>query len=175
MAFVFLTVRLGQAYKLAGRIAEAVEVLEQGRDLAQSSSSNMVRPLILAHLAEAYELAGDQERALPLAHQAVELARAGGIRGGEAWALYFAAQAYARHATSESAQIRERYTWAMELAGKLGMRPLVACCHLAFGELAGKLGDRPEAQERLSMAQTMFRQMGMQFWLEKAQATLNSL
>jgi tetratricopeptide (TPR) repeat protein len=175
MAFVFLAVRLGQAYKLAGRIEEAVAMLEQGRDLAQSSSSNMVHPLILAHLAEAYDLAGNGQRASPLAHQALELARTGGIRGGEAWALYFVAQTCARQATPDPAQLCDLYTEAMELAQSLGMRPLVAHCHLALGERARKTGDRREAQEQLTVGAGLFREMGMQIWLEKTQSALQSL
>jgi tetratricopeptide (TPR) repeat protein len=172
MAFVFLAVRLGQAYKLAGRIAEAIAVLEQGRDVAESSSSHMVHPLILAHLADAYGLAGDGERALALAHQALELARAGGIRGTEAWALYLLAQACTR---TDAAQSRERYKQAMELAQTLGMRPLLAQCHLALGERSLNAGHGQEAQQHLMIGVALFREMGMQFWLEKAESALSAL
>jgi tetratricopeptide (TPR) repeat protein len=172
MAFVFLAVRLGQAYKLAGRITEAIAVLEQGRDVAESSSSHMVHPLILAHLADAYDLAGEGQRALPLSQQALKLARAGGIRGTEAWALYLLAQACTRQVAAES---RERYTEAMKLAEALGMRPLLAQCHLGLGELARNTGHPQEAQQHLNAGATMFREMKMQFWLAKAESALTAL
>ena len=55
------------------------------------------------------------------------------------------------------------------------MRPLQAQCVLAIGELASKPGDRQASQEQFSTAVSMFREMGMQFWLEKAQAALKAL
>ena len=50
------------------------------------------------------------------------------------------------------------------------MRPLVAHCHLGLGKLYRRTGDRAKAQEHLTTAATMYREMGMSFWLEKAEA-----
>ena len=52
------------------------------------------------------------------------------------------------------------------------MRPLVAHCHLGFGKLYRRSGKRPEADEHLSTATTMYREMGMTYWLEKAETEL---
>jgi hypothetical protein len=52
------------------------------------------------------------------------------------------------------------------------MRPLVAHCHLGLGT-AYRRKDKPEqAQEHLMTAITMYRDMGMTYWLEKAQAEM---
>jgi hypothetical protein len=61
------------------------------------------------------------------------------------------------------------------LAQELGMRPLVAHCHLGLGELIQKSGRQAEAQEQLTQAARMFREMGMQLWLEKADTALKPL
>jgi hypothetical protein len=50
------------------------------------------------------------------------------------------------------------------------MRPLVAHCHLGLGKLCQRTGQRPEAQVHLTIAMTMYREMDMRFWLEKAEA-----
>jgi hypothetical protein len=55
------------------------------------------------------------------------------------------------------------------------MRPLEAQCHLALGELAAKTGNKQQAQERLTLALTMFREMRMQFWPGKAESALKAL
>ena len=52
------------------------------------------------------------------------------------------------------------------------MRPLVAHCHLGLGKLYRRTGDRAKAEEHLATATTMYREMGMRFWLEKAEAAL---
>jgi hypothetical protein len=62
------------------------------------------------------------------------------------------------------------YGEALALAAELGMRPLVAHCHLGLGRLYRRIGKREPAREHLATATTMYREMGMAFWLEKAGA-----
>jgi len=50
------------------------------------------------------------------------------------------------------------------------MRPLVAHCHLGLGKLYRCTGKGQESHEHLTSAATMYREMGMGFWLEQAQA-----
>jgi hypothetical protein len=50
------------------------------------------------------------------------------------------------------------------------MRPLVAHCHLGLGKLYRRTDKREQAQEHLTTATTMYREMGMTYWLEKAEA-----
>jgi hypothetical protein len=64
------------------------------------------------------------------------------------------------------------YASAIGLASELGMRPLVAHCHLGLGKLYRRTGKRQEAQEHLTTATTMYREMGMTYWLEQAEAEL---
>ena len=52
------------------------------------------------------------------------------------------------------------------------MRPLVAHCHLGLGKLYRRTGDQAKAEEHLATAMAMYREMGMSFWLEKAEAAL---
>jgi hypothetical protein len=56
------------------------------------------------------------------------------------------------------------------LAIELGMRPLVAHCHLGLGKLYRRMGDREQASEHLTTATAMYREMDMRFWLEQAEA-----
>ena len=58
----------------------------------------------------------------------------------------------------------------MALAEELGMRPLLAHCHLGLGRLYRRTGRRQDAQEHLGAAVTMYREMDMRFWLEQAEA-----
>ena len=54
------------------------------------------------------------------------------------------------------------------------MRSLVAHCHLGLGKLYRRTGQREQARERLTIATTLFREMDMRFWLEKAEAGLQA-
>ncbi len=66
-------------------------------------------------------------------------------------------------------------TFSTTLAEELGIRPLVAHCHLALGKLHRRTGKRQQASEHFSTAMTMYREMDMRFWLEKAEAELAEL
>ena len=52
------------------------------------------------------------------------------------------------------------------------MRPLVAHCHLGLGKLHRRTCKREQAHEHLSAAATMYREMGMTYWMEQAEAEL---
>jgi hypothetical protein len=58
----------------------------------------------------------------------------------------------------------------MALADELGLRPLVAHCHLGLGKLYRRTGKREQAQEHLTSAAAMYREMGMAYWLEQVKA-----
>jgi hypothetical protein len=55
------------------------------------------------------------------------------------------------------------------------MRPLVAHCHLGLGKLYRRTGKREQARDHLTTAATMYREMGMTYWLEKAEAEMQGL
>ena len=50
-----------------------------------------------------------------------------------------------------------------------------AHCHLGFGVLYRRAGRRQQAREHLTIATTMYREMEMPFWLEKAKADAEEL
>ena len=44
--------------------------------------------------------------------------------------------------------------------------------HLGLGKLYRRTGEREQAQEHLITATTMYREMGMTYWLEQAEKEL---
>jgi hypothetical protein len=64
---------------------------------------------------------------------------------------------------------------ALAFASELRMRALVAHCHLGLGKLQRRTGKREQAQDHLTTATTMYREMGMTYWLEKAEAEVATL
>ena len=63
----------------------------------------------------------------------------------------------------------------LALAQNLGMRPLLAHCHLGLTKLYRRTGTREHTQEHLTTATTMSREMDMRFWLEQAEAEMRAL
>jgi hypothetical protein len=46
---------------------------------------------------------------------------------------------------------------------------VVAHCHLGLSQLYRRTGKEDEAHEHLTTATTMYRKMGMTYWLEQAE------
>jgi tetratricopeptide (TPR) repeat protein len=93
-------------------------------------------------------------------------------RGLEAWVLRVLADIASRSATPDFEKAQGLYREALDLADKLGMRPLIAHCHLGLGKLYRRTGKREQAQEHLTTATTMYREMGMTYWLGQAETEM---
>ena len=61
------------------------------------------------------------------------------------------------------------YRRGLALADELSMRPLVAHCHLGLGKLYQRTGQGDQAREHITTATTMYREMGMTYWLGQAE------
>ena len=102
----------------------------------------------------------------------LSLTRESGLRGYEAYARRLLAELAAHSDPPVIETAHARYAEAFRLATELGMRPLVAHCHLGLGKLYRRTGDGAKAEEHLTTARAMYREMDMGFWLEKADAAL---
>ncbi|MBI3031695.1 MAG: AAA family ATPase [Candidatus Rokubacteria bacterium] len=161
---------LGHAYAWSGRIAEGISWLEQALTAYESAGMRLFQSISVVKLGEAYLLADRIDDARTCADRAVLLARERGERGDEAWALRLLAEIASHQDHPEPATAEAHYGAAMALASQLGMRPLVAHCHLGLAKLYQRTGRREQAHEHLGTATRMYREMDMSFWLEKAEA-----
>jgi tetratricopeptide (TPR) repeat protein len=105
-----------------------------------------------------------------VAERALDWSRERKQRGLVAYSLRLLGEIAAQRDAPELEEAAASYQQALTLAGELGMRPLQAHCHFGLGKLYRRTGDRAKAQEHLASAATMYREMDMQFWLEKAGA-----
>jgi tetratricopeptide (TPR) repeat protein len=165
---------LGYAYALAGRTGEGLPLLEQsGRD-ADRLPIVWSQALWSAWLAEALLLAGRVEDAAAAGQRALDLAVRRKERGQEAYAQRLLGEIASHGDHLDIGQAERHYGLAMSLAGELGMRPLVAHCRFGLGKLYQRVGRRDEAREHLTTAVAMYREMGMRFWPEQAEALVSS-
>jgi len=87
-----------------------------------------------------------------------------GERGTQAWILRLLADIAMHSEASGTDEALRSYRQALELAGDLGMRPLVARCHLGLARLRRRTGDRAKTEEHIATATTMCLEMGMRGW-----------
>jgi tetratricopeptide (TPR) repeat protein len=163
---------LGVAYTLAGRVADAVPLLTQALERTTAMEMAVYQALCSLSLGEAQMLAGHLEEAHTLAELTLVLARKHWERGHQAYALRLLGDIAARREPPESEHAGEYYRQALTLAEELGMRPLVAHCHLGLGTLYGRMGLVEPARAELTAASELYRTMDMTFWLPQAETAL---
>jgi class 3 adenylate cyclase/tetratricopeptide (TPR) repeat protein len=165
----FVGSALGAAYTHAGRLAEALPLLEESIERAVAVKLKANHSLRLARLAEAHLKAGRPEGAFPLAAQALDLAQEHRERGHEANALRLLASIEIERETPALDRAEEGYRKALALAEQLGMRPLQAHCHHGLGRLHRRRGDAASAAAAMAAARNLFRAMDMTFWLHQTE------
>jgi tetratricopeptide (TPR) repeat protein len=159
----------GYAHVLRGRLAEGRDLLWRAGDAA-TTEERVHHARWLAWLGEAHVITGDVAEAANLASLALAMARARGERGNEAWALRLQGEIAAATIPPAVSTTETCYQEACAVAEELGMRPLVAHCHSGLSKFYRRAGKTAESDPDFQTARTMYRDMGMRFWLERAEA-----
>jgi class 3 adenylate cyclase/tetratricopeptide (TPR) repeat protein len=159
---------LGLALVQDGRPADAVPLLEEAIALQEAADAFVDRARWTGALADALRRAGRLADAEATARRALDFARRSGERAQEASARLVLGEIAADQ--DDFAAAEEHAEAARAQAQALGLRPLVAQCHLFRGLLARRAGQLASAREALSAAATLFRDIGARHWVELAEA-----
>ncbi len=166
---------VGSAYALSGRTADGLPLLEQG----VSGAARMGHPGFLhwlqGWLAEGYLLVERRAEATAAAMQSLDTSRRIRRRGNEAHVLRVLGDIAASAQPPQVEEAEGHYRASLTLAVERGMRPLVARCHLGLGSLYRQAGKSAEARDHLTSAVSMFREMEMRFWLQRAERELSAV
>ena len=166
---------LGLQGACSGRPAEGVVLLERATSLAEERGELFNLAPLEVWLGEAHLAARDLEQARRYGQASLEMARAQPQRGTEAWAWRLLGEIAAAADPPSVQEAETAYGEALTRASDLGMRPLVAHCHLSLGTLYRRNGDAVKGREHLTTAITLYGEMGMRFWLEQAEAEMQEL
>ena len=162
--------RLGVAYVAAGHPVGGLQLLRNAVANLGPAKRDVRYSLVVRLLGEGCALVGELEEALARAKEAKNIAETLGPRGEEALADWLLAYACAARGLGEESE--RHFFAALTQASVLGMRPLVAHCHLGLSELYRRRDNGGQAYQHLTTAKAMYREMGMTYWLEKAEAEL---
>jgi len=170
-----VTMRLGLAYAQAGRLAAGLTLLEESVAHSEATGQITNYPARIARLAQCYLLAGRRAEAVETIQRGTALARQYGQRPDEAECLRVMGLVAAAAEPTDVVEAEAYFTQARDLATALGMRPLVAHCHLDRGQLCLRTGKHDRAREDLTTATTIYQELDMPFWLQAAQAEARKL
>jgi tetratricopeptide (TPR) repeat protein len=170
--FPLVASQLGAAYTLAGRLDNAIPLLELAIARATSFHVPWYQARRLVWLSEALLLAGRTEEATAIAERAIDFAHTHKECGNEAHALRLQGDITMHRNPLDIKQAETHYQQALALANELGMRPLQAHCHRGLGKLYRQTGQAEPARAELTTAIEMYRDMEMTFWLPETEAAL---
>jgi tetratricopeptide (TPR) repeat protein len=159
---------LGDAKAALGRGAEAVAVVEEAVSVAAATQS--AEPSTRVALARVYLSCGRLDDSARELERSLAESRRLGKRGVEATAIHLGADLAAVRGRSALAQANAGYERAMALADRLEIRHLVAHCHRGLAEVAARQGERNRAAQHRTMAEALYRELGMTFWVEHMEA-----
>ncbi len=153
---------LGLVRARSGRAAEAVDLLQEAEAGYERLFGNGVwHSLSVTWLSEALLLSDRAQEARVAAERALALTRKFNHRVCEPWTLRVLGQIAAGRGSPDEVTAAGYYRETLALAGELGMRPLVAHCHVDLGRLGLRVGKGQEAHEHFAKAATMAREMQM--------------
>jgi class 3 adenylate cyclase/tetratricopeptide (TPR) repeat protein len=156
-----------------GGLAEGLSSLHEAvRSWEKNVGMGIWNTLHVLWLGEVYVLADRYTDALEAAQRGLALTRQFNHSAYEGWALRLLAEIASNADVPDLKTAEGHYRQASALAQELGMRPLLAHCHLGLGKLYRRTGDRAKAGEHLTAAATMYREMDMRFWLAQAEAEM---
>ncbi len=152
------------------RSVDGVGLVERASGLADERGERWLLSVLQMWLGEAHLAAGDPERARRHAQVSLEMARAQYQRGTESWAWRLLAEIASANDPPDIQEAETAYREALTRASDLGMRPLVAHCHLGLGKLYRHHGDGAQSRQHLATAMAMYGEMDMRFYLAQAEA-----
>ena len=153
---------LGAAYHGTGRRAEGVALMEDAaRGLAGRTVGGAGWPGRLGALVGAYVLDGRLADATRIAQDGLAAARQRGERGVEGQILRLLGDIAAHPDRLEVDIAEAHYRQAQALAEALGLRPLLAHCHLGLGKLYGAPASGRRRGSTSRRRRTMFGEMDM--------------
>lgn len=158
--------RLGKAGEALSRLKEGEELLDRHAELGIVGDCGWAyhalgrASLQLGRCAEAERL-GNRALQLSPSHP-----------GFRAHALLLLGDVAMHPDSLQPARAEAHYRQALELAQARRMRPVVGHCHVGLGTLCVRTEKREPAQQHLATATTMFREMGMTYWLENTETEL---
>lgn len=154
---------LGRAKARLGQVDEGLLLLQQAVVLDSTAEPQTTHSFALICLSEASFLAGNLEKAMTIATEAVQFSRKHAERSAEAYACWLLALIHNASGGDPEVAAGTLQT-AAAIANELGLKPLVAHCHLGFGELCDRQGNRQEAGTHRECGQHLLDALGMKPW-----------
>ena len=169
---IFGHFNIGTALFLLGRRQEGVARLRKAIRMQRATGTTLGLTSYLGYLAEMLALCGEAAEARRVAAEFNELFAQTGSRNGQ----YQAERALAIAGVHDgNAQWEQHFENAIRFTSETDSPPELAISHFRYAEALATTGDAIGARTQLDAAETLFRKLGMVWWLEQANELRSTL
>lgn len=166
---------LGYAHCLMGDPKTAVEFTQKGLRMHTDLGMHFWRSFCHFCCSNAYSEAGDLDEARTHLELALKFSYENNERQWEGVSMIGLGRAIGKTEPEQREIATEQILQGVSLLEELGIKPQVGWGYLWLGKVYSESGRKDEALKNLKKAEAMFREMGMDYWLAKAQEALARL
>ena len=163
---------LADAYCLSGELETALEHAERGLQVGRDSGLSIAWAQSYCSLSSTYLLLNDLKNARSCAEKAVKLSHDNNEKWVEGKSRVALGRILAKAEPPQSDEAEKYILQGINILEGLQAKPLFSQGYLHLGEFYADTGQEKKALEYLKKAQATFQEMGMDYWLGKAQDAL---
>jgi tetratricopeptide (TPR) repeat protein len=166
---------LGHAYYLLGDLDNARKHFEERLEIYRSTEYPMMMAMNYHGLGMVYLDSGDHESARGHTEESLKFAEKHGDKMQKGRSMVAMGRVIGKAGPVQSTRAEEYIVQGIKILEELKLKPFQAEGHLYLGELYADCGRMEEAVTSLKKAQSMFREMGMDYWLRRTQEIMSRL
>jgi tetratricopeptide (TPR) repeat protein len=163
---------LGNAYTYLGDPETGKSYVEKGIKMQRDAGIEFFLSMQHLFLGDTHLQLNDLENARASVEEGLRLSQKNNEKYWEAQAWIFLGHILGRTETSQIPKAEEYVLQGMKIADELKAKPAYAQGHLFLGELYAHGNQKEKALKNLTKAETMFQEMGMDYWLAQTKKLL---
>jgi len=166
---------LSNGYYMLGQYETARDYGEKSLELQEKAGLPYVLPVIYWVLALVHLAMGNTRSARALSEEALKVSREFNAKNYEAAQWTMLGRIEGEENPSQVDVAEEHIRHGILMVDELRMKPLVAWGYLCLGEVFALAGRAEDAIENLKIAEKMYQEMSMGYWLTRTQEALARL
>jgi class 3 adenylate cyclase/tetratricopeptide (TPR) repeat protein len=167
--------QLGHVYYLLGELETARQHFEKRLEIYRSTEYPMALSWNYYGLGMVCLDSSDLQSARSNINESLKLSQRYGEKVQEGLSTVALGRVTSKADLSQSARAEEYILQGIKMLEELKCKPYQAQGYLSLGELYADLGQKQKALESLNKAEAMYREMGMDYWLRRAQEDMAKL
>lgn len=166
---------LGWGYLLLGDPETALKHTEKGLQIQRDTGIPFFLSLHHWRLGETHLALGNLDNARTNADEAIKLARKNNEKWSEGISKILLGTILGKIAVSQSNDVEQHFLEGIDILNNLELKPYVSRGYLYMGEYFIEMGRKEKGLEFIKKAETMYREMGMTYWLRRTQEILDGV